>query len=162
MAVDMFMEIDTIKGECEDSVFKAKNAMDVLAWSWGMSNSGDTHHGSGAGAGVVNISDLSFTKRVDKASPILMLGVCVGTHYAKAVLSLRKAGEKPLVYYRVTMEDVIITSLHTGGSGGEDRFTENLTLNFAKFNVDYVAQGAKGAADATIPMAYDIKGKVKV
>ena len=161
MAVDMFMEIDTIKGESKDSVFKSKNAMDVLAWSWGLSNSGNAHMGGGAGAGKVNVQDLSFTKYMDKASPILMQAVCTGKHFTKATLSIRKAGEKPLVYYTITMNDVLLTSLSTGGSGGEDRFTENLSMNFAKFNVDYFPQKQDGSLDAVVPMNYDIQGSVK-
>ena len=162
MAVDMFMEIDTIVGETKDSVFKTKNAMDVLAWSWGMSNSGNAHVGGGAGAGVVNVQDVSFTKYMDKASTILMQAVCTGKHFTKATLTMRKAGEKQMVYYVVTMEDVLITSLSTGGSGGEDRLTENLSLNFAKFKVDYFPQKQDGTADAVVPMNYDIAGKQKV
>ena len=162
MAVDMFMEIDTIVGETKDSAFKTKNAIDVLAWSWGMSNSGNAHMGGGAGAGVVNVQDISFTKYMDKASTILMQAVCTGKHFTKATLSARKAGDKPMIYYVVTMEDVLITSISTGGSGGEDRFTENLSLNFAKFKVDYFPQKQDGTADAVVPMNYDIAGKQKV
>ena len=42
--------------------------IDVLAWSWGMSQSGSMHMGGG-GAGKVNVQDLSFTKYIDKSTP---------------------------------------------------------------------------------------------
>jgi len=64
MAVDMFMKAGDIEGESNDA--KHKGSIDVLAWSWGMSQSGTTHMGTGGGAGKVNIQDLSFTKYVDK------------------------------------------------------------------------------------------------
>jgi type VI protein secretion system component Hcp len=51
MAVDMFIKIDTVDGEAQDS--KHKKAIDVLSWSWGLSNSGSAHVGGGAGAGKV-------------------------------------------------------------------------------------------------------------
>lgn len=162
MAVDMFMEISTITGETKDSVFKTKNAMDVLAWSWGMSNSGNAHMGGGMGAGKVSVQDISFTKYMDKASTILMMAVCTGTHFTEAKLSIRKAGDKPMIYYVVTMNEVLITSLSTGGSGGEDRFTENLTLNFSKFKVDYFPQKPDGTLDAVVPMNYNIAENTKV
>jgi len=38
MAVDMFIKIDTVDGEAQDS--KHKKEIDVLTWSWGLSNSG--------------------------------------------------------------------------------------------------------------------------
>ena len=39
---------------------------------------------------------------------------------------------------------------------GEDRLTENVTLNFAKVNVDYTPQKADGSADTAIPFAWNI------
>jgi len=38
MAVDMFIKIDTVDGEAQDT--KHKKEIDVLHWSWGMSNGG--------------------------------------------------------------------------------------------------------------------------
>jgi type VI secretion system secreted protein Hcp len=127
MAVDMFIKIEGVKGESKDT--KHKEEIDVLAWSWGASQSGSAHLGSGAGAGKVNVQDMSLTKYIDKSSADLMLACCNGKHFEKATLVVRKAGEQPLEYLKVTMEDLIITSVQTGGSGGEDRLTENVTLN---------------------------------
>ena len=154
MAVDMFIKIGDIKGESRDKTHKEE--IDVLAWSWGMSNSGSAHAGGGQGAGKVNVQDLSFTKWVDKASPPLMLACCNGKHYPDATLVVRKAGEQPLEYITITMTDLIVTSVSTGGSGGEDRLTENVTLNFAKVKVDYKEQTDKGGVGATPSMTWDI------
>ena len=76
MAVDMFLKLDGVKGESKDKVHT--NEIDVLAWSWGMSNSGTAHVGGGAGSGKVSVQDLSFTKYVDSSSPNLMLNCCNG------------------------------------------------------------------------------------
>ena len=35
----------------------------------------------------------------------------------------------------------------SGGSGGEDRLTENVTLNFGAFKFEYQPQNAKGAPE---------------
>lgn len=143
MAVDMFMKIKGVDGESRDKGHK--DSIDVLAWSWGMSQSGTTHAGSGGGAGKVNVQDLSFTKYVDKSSPVLAMACCKGTHYDEVLLTVRKAGDTPLEYLKIKMEEVIVTAVSTGGSGGEDRLTENVTLNFAKFEQIYQPQDAKGA-----------------
>lgn len=155
MAVDMFVEIKDIKGESEDKVHKGK--IDILAWSWGFSNSGTTHEGGGGGAGKVNVQDISFTKYIDSASNALMKSVCEGTHHDEATLIVRKAGGTPVEYVVIKMEEVMVTSLSTGGSGGEDRLTENVTLNFAKFTFKYQQQDGKGAKlGGTKDWAYDI------
>src|SRR6201999_3737129 len=113
MAMDMFMKIDTLKGESVDKTHAGE--IDVLAWSWGVSNSGSAHVGGGAGAGKANVQDLSFTKYVDKSTPALMLASCTGKHYGSALRTVRKAGEKPLEYLKITMTEVLITSVSTGG-----------------------------------------------
>ena len=159
MAVDMFIKIEGVKGESKDS--KKKEWIDVLAWSWGASQSGSAHLGAGAGAGKVNVQDLSMTKYIDNASADLMLACCNGKHFPKAELVVRKAGEQPLEYLKVTMEDLIITSVQTGGSGGEDRLTENVSLNFAKVQVEYSEQQKDGSGKPVGKMGWDIAGNVK-
>lgn len=160
MAVDMAIKIDGIKGES-----KLKNhveEIDVLAWSWGMSQSGSFHVGGGGGAGKVNIQDVSFTKYVDKASPELMLACSNGKHIKEAVLTVRKAGEKPLEYLTITMEKVLVSSVSTGGSGGEDRLTENVTVNFAKVKVEYQEQDDKGGPKGgKVNYGWDVEQNVK-
>jgi type VI secretion system secreted protein Hcp len=160
MAVDMFIKIGDLKGEAKDKSHAGE--IDVLAWSWGASNSGNAHMGGGQGAGKVNVQDLSFTKYIDKSSPDLMLFCCNGKHIPEAKLTVRKAGETPLEYLTITMNDLIVTSVSTGGSGGEDRLTENVTLNFAKVKVNYVEQTEKGAAGAKPQMGWDIAANVKL
>jgi type VI secretion system secreted protein Hcp len=155
MAVDMFIKIGDIKGESRDKVHAGD--IDVLAWSWGMSNSGSAHIGGGAGTGKVNVQDLSLTKYVDIASTYLMDAACKGTHYGEAKLVVRKAGGTPLEYIVITMSEVMVTSVSTGGSGGEDRLTENVTLNFAKVKVEYQPQKADGSKDGGMKnMTWDI------
>lgn len=156
MAVDMFIKFEgpAIKGEAQDKSHAGE--IDVLAWSWGLSNSGSAQSGGGAGAGKVNVQDVSFTKHVDCSSPYLMLAACNGQHYDKVTLVVRKAGTTPVEYIKLLLEEVIITSLSTGGSGGEDRLTENVTLNFGSFVFDYVPQDKTGKAGTAIPCKWDI------
>ena len=57
---------------------------------------------------------------------------------------------------------MIITSVSTGGSGGNDRLTENVSLNFAKVNVDYVEQLPGGGKGGTPKMGWDIEANKKL
>jgi type VI secretion system secreted protein Hcp len=166
MAVDMFLKLGDIAGDSADKVEgkpSGKNhggEIDVLAWSWGMSQSASTHHGAGGGSGKANVQDLSITKRVDKSTPNLVKFCCTGKHFPEATLTVRKAGDKPVEYLVLKMKDVIISSVHTGGSGGGDVLTENVSLNFAQFDVIYTEQNATGAATTSIPGGFNIAGNV--
>ncbi|NQY36794.1 MAG: type VI secretion system tube protein Hcp [Alteromonadaceae bacterium] len=158
MAVDMFLKLDGIDGESVDKSHGKE--IDILAWSWGMSQSGTFHAGAGGGAGKANFQDISVTKWVDKASATLMAKIATGEHIPKARLTVRKAGKTPLEYVIIDMEKVMITSYSTGGSGGEDRLTENITLNFAKVKVKYVPQKEDGSGDAEIEFGFDIAANI--
>jgi len=161
MAVDMFIKIDDVKGESQDKTHK--DEIDVLAWSWGMSQSGTMHMGGGGGGGKVSVQDLSFTKYIDKSSANLMDYCSRGAQYKEAKMTVRKAGGAPLEYLIITMTDVIITSVSTGGSGGEDRLTENVTLNFAAVKVDYQPQKPDGSKDGgPVKYGFDIAANTKL
>ena len=160
MAVDMFLKIDGVDGESRDA--DHKDEIDILAWSWGLSQSGTTHMGGGGGAGKVSVQDISITKWVDKSSPNLLKYCCNGKHFKEALLTVRKAGEKPLEYIKIKLEELIISSVSTGGSGGEDRLTENCTLNFAKVAYEYQPQKDDGSKDGgAIPMGWNIAENVE-
>jgi type VI secretion system secreted protein Hcp len=154
MAVDMFLKLDAIAGESIDKTHKGE--IQILAFSFGATQSGSTHMGGGGGSGKVNVQDISVTKYVDVSSPAIMNAICVGKHFPEVTLYVRKAGEKPLEYLTIDMKEVFVTSVSTGGSGGEDRLTENVTLNFAKIDVAYSPQKADGTGDVAIVMNYDI------
>ncbi|WP_292290139.1 type VI secretion system tube protein Hcp [Marivita sp.] len=161
MALDMFLIIEgEISGETQDDKFSAEGGIDLLAWSWGMSQAGSFHAGGGGGAGKANFQDISCTKWIDKSSPVLQLYCANGDHFPSAKIVVRKAGKTPLEYLTITMTKVMITSVSTGGSGGEDKLTENVSLNFAEVAVDYIEQTAEGTEGEKPSFKWDIAKNV--
>ena len=154
MAVDIFLKLDKIKGESEDS--KHKEEIDILSWSFGESQTGSFHSGSGGGAGKVSVQDLHFTHWVDKATSDLFQACAKGTHIESGLLTIRKAGENPLEYMKIYMNEIIVSSISTGGSHGDERLVENVSLNFRKVKVHYTSQTGKGAAGASPVFGWDI------
>jgi len=144
MAIDAFIKIDDLVGDSIDDAHKKE--IEVLSWSWGMSQLGSTHSGTGSGSGKVSVQDLSFVKRIDSSTPNLIQMCCSGAHFNKGVLTLRKAGGKsPVEYLKITLEKMIVSNYSTGGSGeGGEVIHENITLNFAQFKVEYTPQDDKG------------------
>ncbi|WP_087660594.1 Hcp family type VI secretion system effector, partial [Caballeronia terrestris] len=109
MAVDMFLKLGDIKGESLASGHTEE--IEVLSWSWGCSQTGTTHSGTGGGTGTASVQDLTISKFVDKSSPTILQACCQGTHMADSVLTLRKAGGKdPVEYLKLTLKEVLISS----------------------------------------------------
>lgn len=137
-AVDMFLDVTGVEGESEDDVHKGE--MDVLAWSWGASSNGRKSC----------VQDLGITKWVDLASARLLMGQMNGEVFSELTLTVRKAGDIPLEYIVLKLFNVQVTSLSTGGSGGEDRLTENVSFSFETGTFTYTPQNEKGAPGTSV------------
>jgi type VI secretion system secreted protein Hcp len=156
MAVDTFAKIGDIKGESQDD--KHKEEIELLSWSWGVNQTGTMGSGSGAGAGKANFSDFSFNHYVDKASPNLMKACATGEHIKDAVITQRKAGKGQQEYLIIKMNDILITGVQPGASGGDSGLVmEQVTLQAAKVDVEYKPQKADGTLDAGLHFKYDMK-----
>ena len=152
MASDIFAKLGDIKGESLDN--KHKDEIEVLSWSWGMTN-GLTLSGSGAGQGKASFHDLSFTHKIDKASPALMRACATGVHLKEATITHRKAGKGQQDFLVIKMNDVLITAV-TDVDSNEGSDLETVSLAFAKVDLEYRPQKADGSLAAGIHFKYDI------
>ncbi len=155
MAVDVFLKLENINGESKDEKGHT-DEIEIMSFSWGMSQSGTTHSGPGGGAGKVHVHDLSLVKFMDKSSPILAQFCATGEHIATGQLTARKAGKDPVEYIKIELKEIIVTSVQFGGSAEGDRFTESLSRNFADFKILYTPQKDDGSADTEVPFHYNI------
>jgi type VI secretion system secreted protein Hcp len=156
---DAFLKIDGIKGESQDD--KHKGEIDIMSFSWGLSNAGEVT-GSGIGSGKVSFQDIHFVKKTDASSPLLMLNCAGGNHIKEANFVVRKAGGTQLEYLKIKLTDVLISSLKPGGSAGALP-TEQLSINFSKVEMTYQPQGADGKAQGgPILAGFDVKANKKV
>lgn len=161
MAQDMFIKIAGIEGESEDAGHK--NEIDVLSWVWEVSQQTNMHSGSGGGSGKATVSDLEFVHAVDKSTPNLLKYCLTGKHINEAVLAIRKAGGTPLEYLKITMNDIIVTSVRpTGSVKDETRINEVVRLSFSRVKEEYVVQNAQGGSSGAVTASFDIKGNKEV
>lgn len=158
MAVDMFLKLDGIDGESQDA--KHKGEIEIESFSWGASNAGSAAHG-GAGVGKVSMQDFHFVTPTSKASPKLFLSCATGEHIKDAILTVRKAGDKPLEFLKVTMSDVLVSSWQQDGSAGDQIPQDQISINFSKIEISYVTQSPTGGGDAT-RAGWDVKSNVKI
>jgi type VI secretion system secreted protein Hcp len=156
MAVDVFLKIGDVKGESKDGTHAGE--IDVLSWSWGVSQTGTMSMGGGGGAGKANFSDLNFMHALDKASPVLMKACAMGDHFVDATLISRKAGKGQQEYLIIKMKEVFVTSIQPSGSS--EHPMESVSLTFSHIDLEYKPQKGDGSLDAGVHFIYDIKKQV--
>jgi type VI secretion system secreted protein Hcp len=145
-----FVKFEGIDGESQ--VEGHRGAIDVLAFSFGASNSG---------SGKVNVQDLSFTKRVDSTSPLLFRACVTGTHYGSVKLTCARASGdgKPREYLTITLSDVLVSSVSGGGSAGDDGQSENISLNFEKLEMTVRRLNSDGSLGAPVTTSWSASKK---
>lgn len=159
MAADMFLKITGIKGESTDD--KHKGEIEIESFTFGVSNTGTAGRGGGMGAGKASFQDISFSKRADAASPILMQKCATGDHIDKALLTVRKAGGGQQEYYKIILSDLMISSFSNGGSYGDSVPSESLSLNFGKIEFEYYTQNKDGSLGSPTKVGYDMEANKK-
>jgi type VI secretion system secreted protein Hcp len=155
MAADNFIEIQECPGESEDKQHKGK--IEVLSWSWGLNNAASMHISGGGGVSKANAQDFHFTMYQGKPSAELIRRCSNGKHFPKATLYCRKSGGAQYDYLLITMEDIIVTGVSFGASGGDHPPVDNVSLQFAKVKIEYKAQDKSGKVTNAGNVTWDIK-----
>ncbi|HEY6993264.1 MAG TPA: type VI secretion system tube protein Hcp [Xanthobacteraceae bacterium] len=155
MASDIFAKLGDIKGESLDD--KHKGEIEVLSYSWGVTNPGSSGTGGGGGAGRATFQDLSIVHKIDKASPNLLKACATGQHLKEATITFRKAGKGQQDFLIVKMNDVIVTGVAQGAASGETAGSETVNLEFAKVDWEYKPQKPDGSLEAGIHFKFDLK-----
>jgi type VI secretion system secreted protein Hcp len=164
MAIDAFLKFfgPDISGESTDE--KHKDWMEVLSYNWGLTQASSMASGTGGrSAERANFSDFSFVKTIDKASVDLAQNCATGQHFSKAELQVHEASGEKHQYYKVLMEDVIISGYHPSGSGGGDKPTESASINYGKIQWEYTPIGHDGKAGTKVgPKGWNLETNLKI
>lgn len=160
MSVDMFMKIDGASGESKDA--NHKNWTDIISFSWGATQPGNMASGGGLGAGKASFNDLHVVARIDKAAPAVMKHCASGKHLSKIELSVCKAGGQQVEYTKITLEDVLVSSVQLSGELNSEAVTVNFAFQAAKVKQQYWEQTEQGGKGAESLVAWDIKQNKEV
>lgn len=126
----------------------APGCIDVLAWSWGLTGTTTGGTGGGQEVSVANLQDFSFTKYIDSASDNLF-NVAATQKMLTGIVEFRDynsacGGGCTTPYLTIHMNHVRVTSQSMGGSDGDDRHTENVTLSFNEISYCFTTTANKG------------------
>jgi type VI secretion system secreted protein Hcp len=145
---DYRLTIDRVRGELKRT--QQNEGLEILSFQF----STDAPHDAATGqaTGRRRYSDVTFTKLLDKSSPVLQLMLAQHSKIRKATLTCYKAGDhgEMLKYYEVAWSDAFISSYRVRGADMKDEYgalpREEFTLNFRKIEVNYSLQASLGGS----------------
>lgn len=156
MAVpDFVLKIKEIPGESQDS--KHKNAIEIVSWSFGVTNAGSETFGGGGGVGKSTPQDFHFTGKVGKAAPKMFQACASGQHLEEVQFICRKAGSEQQEYLIFTLKKCFVSSCQLAGSSGDVIPMLQFSINFGEVKVEYSEQDDKGNPVGKVPGGYDFK-----
>jgi type VI secretion system secreted protein Hcp len=168
-AVDFFVNIAGVPGECQDT--KHKNEIQADSWSWGASTSAPSQVRTvsspltpmaaiprisvGEPGGKTTLDEFSITKKVDAASIQLFLLSTNGKHVAELTLTARKAGTTQQEFLKIKLKDVSVTSYRVGGAvTGEPFPTEQVSFAYAGAEYMYATQKLDGTLNPYVTVKW--------
>jgi type VI secretion system secreted protein Hcp len=159
MAIALFMKVEGAPGESMNT--KHKDWVDLESFHWGATQPSTMGVGGGGGAGKVSFHDLTCVAPVDRAYPALLVKCSSGEHISKVLIAGSKAGGEEVEYFKITLEDVIVTAVDVSGAQGAQVIV-NYSFQAAKVKSEYSVQTDQGGKGATSEFGWDIKKNVKI
>jgi type VI secretion system secreted protein Hcp len=148
-----YIKFDGIDGDVTAAGFE--KFIEVLQFSWGVTQTGTLASGSGAGTGRTSFQDFHFQHNVDRASPKLMQACALGTQISTAEVDFLKTGAST-PYLKIRLQNVLITGLEFSGSG-DLVAAEDVGFTFGKIEYDFTPQRADGSLDSVINVQLDLR-----
>ncbi len=103
-----------------------------------------------------DLQDFSFTTYLSTAT-IQAKEILLKGEYLKSVDIFMKKDNSNFVFQKIRMENVTITSISEGGSGGESRFTVNFTFAPTKIAWQYTQTTASGTPGTKSTTGWDFE-----
>lgn len=151
--VDYFLKLDGVAGDSTDKSYPAQ--IQLLSFSWGVSNPTRAVASGRARTGRPTLSDFSFSATTSKASPTLFADCATGKNHPTAVITGVRSGiDRSVVFLKVTLSDVLVSSYQTSGS---ELPTDSASLSFAKISYSITPQDPSGAAGPTVTGTWDVR-----
>jgi len=153
-AQKMFMKIKGLPGESQDMQHRDWISLD--GFKQGLSARTGSTGSARAGVGKTGFDDIIVTKKLDKATPLLMQKCATGEIFPEVELELTAADGKTM--YRVVLTDVRISGVQSSAACNPAcQTTEEISLNYSKISWEHT--DSKGAP---VRAGYDLKMNKKI
>ena len=153
---NVYLKLDGIKGESTSA--QHPDEVVVESWTWGVEADPAPSGGAGgAAAGKPGFSDLTFSHRVDRASPELWKACATGKRIREAILSVNRGAAAAQDYIIIKLKDVIVTSAAMADASADALSPiETVSLAFGKLDYAYRPQNPNGSLGTAVSFKYDV------
>lgn len=157
MAIDVYLQIEGIKGESADDKHKDWIECSKVHWGIHQPRSATASTGGGHTAERVEMSDILFSKVADLSSPILMQACSMGKTIPKAKFEFMRADAngQPIKYFEIELENVLI-GMVSPAIQPSAILSENVCLKFSKVKWKYTQQKIGGGAGGNTAGGWDL------
>lgn len=153
----IFMKYGALNGEVTATGYEKWIELQSIQWGVGR---GMAVAGVGGGskreASAPSVSEITVTKTFDAFSP-LALKEAVGGKGSEVKVEITRTdnGGKHIAFQKYILTDTMISGYSI--SSGGDRPSESISLNFTKFDSEYIKIDAKFKAETTGHVIYDME-----
>lgn len=149
------LKLGDINGESTSAQHAGE--ISVESWAWGVANADPAPGGGGVGVGKARFTDISFTHRVDRASPSLWKACANGERIREAVLSVARPGVSAQDYVTLKLREVSVTSVAMTDASADTQIPlESVSLAFQKVEYSYKPQNPNGSLGASVEFGFDL------
>jgi type VI secretion system secreted protein Hcp len=163
MAIDVYLQIDGIKGESTDNTHKDWIECKSVLWEVLQPKSATASTGGGHTAERCEHKDIVISKLADLSSPLLLQNCSSGKTIPKAKFEFMRAdGQGDRVkYFEIELENVLIGSVSPAVMPG-DILHENVGLKYSKVKWKYTQQKIGGGSGGNTSGGWDLAANKSV
>jgi type VI secretion system secreted protein Hcp len=162
MAIDVYLQIDGIKGESTDNAHKDWIECKSVNFGVLQPRSATASSAGGHTAERCEHKDIMVTKLADLATPLLLEQCSMGKTIPKAKFDFMRADAdgKRVTYFNIELENVLVSSVSPSVVEG-DILTESVSIKYSKVKWKYVQQKISGGTGGNTAGGWDLSKNAK-
>jgi type VI secretion system secreted protein Hcp len=154
-ASDVFMCVSGIQGGSADQEFEGCSEIVGVSYAVGVEGGAAPPSSGGGRAAPASCGLYEVSKPIDLASVPLLIRTLLGRHTASVEFAVRTPGPEPLVFFELTLSDVLMVEVEQNLASAAEAPLEKIVMQPGQVEWRFTPQDETGAAGAPIERGFD-------